>query len=560
VSAPESSAGPVGASVAPSSPSRKGRSPVLFAIIIAVVLILVGVSAFFLWPRAVAGSTVVYATASEMITLDPSTEFSNSVLVLPNVYETLTFFDPATNQAKALLATNWQSSANKLEWTFTLRQGVRFHDGTPFNATAVKFSIERTMRLGQGAAFIWAPVANIDIVSEFQVRFTLNFPAPLDWIASADYGAYIMSPKIPAEARNPDGSLNDTKFADWFEKGNDLGSGPYRLDPAEYDKKTRAVFRRFVDYWGGWRSGQFDNAVIRVMDNPAAREAAVLAGEVDIVIDVPVLDLPSLQADSRVRVLTTPSYRSLLAFFNTEKTGAPTTNVLVRQALAHSIPYQDVITVAAGGLASQPIGVVPAGMWGHDATLPNYELNLTRAEELLVQAGYATEPRFALTLTHLQGELFESKFAELYKEKLETLGITLNIQAMEWPQQWALAQTGPDGAQVQDIFVMYWWPTYITPYDFLWNMFHTGSYAFFNLGYYQNPTFDALIDDASTLEATSRDQALAKYREAQLILYNDAPGVGVLDLKNLYVMRSDLKGFVDNPAYPLVVFFYHLSR
>ena len=107
---------------------------------------------------------------------------------------------------------------------------------------------------------------------------------------------------------------------------------------------------------------------------------------------------------------------------------------------------------------------------------------------------------------------------------------------------------------------MYWWPTYVTPYDFLYNMFSSASYAYFNLGYYDNPTFDNTINNASSEEATSPTTALADYRSAQVMLYTDLPGVGVVDLKNLYLLRSNLNGFTDNPAYPLVVFFYQLSH
>ena len=235
---------------------------------------------------------------------------------------------------------------------------------------------------------------------------------------------------------------------------------------------------------------------------------------------------------------------------------APTNDVLVRQALAYAIPYDDFLSGVAGNLGTQPIGIVPAGMWGHDGTLPKYSFDPAHAEQLLLQSGVARP--FTLTLTYTLGDPFERGFAELYKEKLATLGITLNIQSLVWEQQWGLAKGLPENAQ--DIFVMYWWPTYVTPYDFLWNMFHTGSYQVFNLGYYQNPAFDSTIDQASTLEASDRNQALAMYREAQIMLYNDVPGIGLVDLQNLYLSKSNLVGLQDNAAYPLVVFFYQLSR
>jgi len=553
VSAPDGGEGRVEAAAAPPPPAPKRRSRALLAIIVAVILILVGVSAYVFWPRAAAERTIVYATSSEMVTLDPSTEFSNSILILPNVYETLTLWDPAAGVAKPLLATGWVHSADGLNWTFTLRQGVTFHDGTHFNSAAVKYSIGRTMNLSAGAAYIWAPISNpdtdIQVLDEYTIRFTLSYPAALDGIASSGYAAYIFSPNTPG--------ANYTEQARWFEQGHDSGSGPYTINAALYDatKKSYAVLDRFPGYWGGWRAGQFDHAIIKTIQDPAQREAAVLSGDVDVTIDVPLQDLPAIQSNPRVSVFTGPSYRAMYAFFNSAR--GPTSNLTFRQALAFAIPYDDIVNSVVKGLGQQSVGVIPTGMWGHDGTLPSYSFNLTRAWDLLNQSGVATP--LTLKFTYTQSDLFEQQFGTLYKEKLAVMGITLNVEGMPWEQQWALAQT-PLAAGSQDVFVMYWWPTYVTPYDFLTNMFGAASYAYFNLGYYNNTAFDSTIDAAVELEATNPSQALSEYRRAQTMLFNDCPAVGVVDLKNLYVMKADLKGLKDNPAYPLVVFFYQLSR
>lgn len=534
----------------PTEAAPKRRiSWILIAVIVAAIVVVAGVAVYLVLPRGPRVAT--YAVTSEMVSLDPSTEFSNSILVLTNVYEALTFFDPVTQQPKPWLATSWSSADGGTTWTFNLRQGVKFHDGTPFNATAVQFSIGRTWRMGQGASFIWFPVdwshpTPIEVVSEYVVRFHLAYPAPLDWIASAGYAAYIFSPKTPG--------ADDAEMATWFnDQHHDSGSGPYTIDAAQYTT-SRVVLNRFAGYWGGWGANQFDNAIIRVVADAAQREAAVRDGDADVTIDVPTADLPALRSNARVRVDTTPSYRTIYAFFNNNRT--PMTDPLVRQALAYAIPWDDFLTGVVKDLGTQPVGVIPKGMWGHDDTLPKYDFNLTKADALLTQAGVSRP--LTLNLTYTLGDPFERDFATLYKEKLATLSITLNIQPLVWEQQWGLAQGPPEDAQ--DIFVMYWWPTYITPYDFLWNMFSTGSFRIFNLGYYWNPTFDSTIDQASALEATDRAQALGLYRSAQMMLYDDAPGVGLVDLQNLIVSKSTLVGLKDNAAYPLCVFFYQLSR
>ncbi len=569
---------------APTPPPAPKRRPwKLLVVILVVIVALSAIAVYVVLSQPPKAETVItYATSSDMTTLDPSSEFSNSVILLPNVYETLTRWNPATNQAEALLATSWSISSDGLTWNWTLRQGVTFHDGTAFNANALKFSIDRTVYMNQGAAYIWYPLKgaaayfavsavaqpwttpewanftsqSITVVDAYHVTFHLDYPAAMEKVASSGYGAYMFSPNTPPTTASG-GNLTDqyTQQQTWFNTGHhDSGSGPYMVNSTEY-QASYAVLDKYTSYWGGWSAGQFDHAIIKTIADQAQRESSVTSGTTDITIDVPLQDLPTLRANAAVNVTENPSYRALYAFFNMVR--SPTSNLSVRQALAYAIPYDSVVSTAVSGLGSQSIGVVPSTMWGHDNSLPHYTFNLTKAHALLTQAGYPSGG-FTLNYTYLQGDLFEQKLGELWKEQLATLGITLNILGMPWDNQWALAKANP--AAAQDIFVMYWWPTYVTPYDFLYNMFSTSSYQYFNLGYYSNPKFDNLINNASAEEATSPTTALADYRTAQVMLFNDCPGLGVVDMKNLYVMKSNLHGFTDNPAYPLVVFFYQLSH
>jgi peptide/nickel transport system substrate-binding protein len=582
MASPESSVSPEPAPAPTPSPAPRRRPWKLIAIIVVVIVALSAIAAYVVLSSAPAANVVTYATSSDMTTLDPSSEFSNSIILLPSVYETLTKWDPTTNKAEPLLATSWQPSSDGLTWNFTLRQGVTFHDGTAFNATALKFSIDRTVYMNQGAAYIWFPLRGaaayflvynlsnpwarpewsnftsnaITIVDAYHVTFHLDYAAAMDKVASSGYGAYMFSPNTPpTTAAGGNLTTQFTAQQGWFnDQHHDSGSGPYSVDSTQYSA-SYAVLDKYANYWGGWKAGQFDHAIIKTIADPAQRESSVVSGTTDITIDVPLKDLGTLKNNSAVKVVENPSYRALYAFFNMVR--SPTSNLSVRQALAYALPYPDVVSTAVNGLGSQSIGVVPQTMWGHDGTLPRYEFNLTKAQALLTQAGYPNGG-FTLNYTYLSGDLFEKGLGQLWQAQLAKLHITLNVQALPWAQQWGEAKKNP--AAAQDIFVMYWWPTYVTPYDFLFNMFDTFSYAYFNLGYYSNSTFDNLIATASAEEATSPTLALQDYRQAQVMLFNDCPGLGVVDMKNLYVEKSNLQGFSDNPAYPLVVFFYQLSH
>jgi len=144
-----------------------------------------------------------------MVGWDPSTDYSNEIIAMNNMYETLTRYDSQTGQVKPLLATSWKKSADAKTWTFTIRQGVKFHDGKPMTAADVKASIDRTMTVNQGAAYIWGAVKSIAAPNATTVVFHLKYPAPIDLISSAGYAAFIYDTKASGA----------TPIAKWFAQG-----------------------------------------------------------------------------------------------------------------------------------------------------------------------------------------------------------------------------------------------------------------------------------------------------------------------------------------------------
>lgn len=491
-----------------------------------------------------APQVLVYANVTTFPDLDPSTGFSNDSAVVSNIYDTLTRYAPpgSTPQVQPLLATSWEQSADGLTWTFKLRPGVKFHDGTPVNAAAVKFSIERTMKLAQGGAFIWDPVKTVTAVDDLTVQFALKYQAPLDLIVSSGYGAWIMSP-----------AATEGKDNAWFNAGHDAGSGPYMLD--SYEKDQRAILKRFDGYWGGWKPGQFDTVIMKVVEDATARQQMIQSGEADFTYTIPTENLPALQADPSVKVVTNTAYQNLMILLNTVKD--PTKNVLVRQALAAAFPYQVVIDSTMTGYATQSRGAAPAALIDGSDQVPQAAYDIAKAKELLAQAGYPNGG-LTLSLTYTAGDTVEQQAAELFRAELAKIGITLEVKGLAWEAQWSLAKGDPTKAQ--DGFMFYWWPTYATPYDFMFNLFHSEKSPNFNLGYYKNPAYDTLIDEANTLLSSDRATAMKKFVEADTTLVNDAAAIFVYDQQNIHVIRANLNGYVDNPAYPHVLFAYNVSR
>jgi len=483
---------------------------------------------------------------------DPSETYSNEVIVFNNLYETLVRYDPFKDEYLPVLATSWTVSDDGLTYTFNLRKGVKFHCGHAMTASDVKYSIERNIKGydGQGprgASYIWGPVKEINVIDDYTVQFVLSYPSALLNIASAAYCAHIYC-----------GECTEKYGYDWFYEGHELGTGPYMLE--KYDKAMDMVtLTKFEDYWGGWEGKHFDKVVIKSTPEWATARLQLEAGEVDFVDRLPFEDIEALRKTAGIEIVETPAYQNMFGFFNTEK--PPLDNKLVRQAISYAVPYDDIVNYVMSGYARQSKGPVPYGLWGHSEEVFQYKYDLTKAKELLIEAGY-TDPTacgFSLLYTYNAGDEYERRTGELMKAELAKLGITLELRGMPWEEQWGLA-TAEDPNTRQDIFVMYWWPDYPDPYTFLGPMFHSEEEIVFNFGYYDNPEYDKLIDDGAAIAGTDREEAIRMFRDAQQILVEDAPVIFFFDQEYIRPKRASLKGYVDNPAYAHVVWWYYCYR
>ncbi|MFQ5762524.1 MAG: ABC transporter substrate-binding protein, partial [Candidatus Bathyarchaeia archaeon] len=324
--------------------------------------------------------------------LDPSTQFSNEIIIIAgNMYEPLTWVNP-DGEVVGVLAKSWTVSDDGLTWNFTLREGVKFHDGTLMNSTAVKLSFDRTSRMGLGAAFIWAAVNETITFDDdpYLIQFKLNFPSPLDKIAAASYASWVFSPEVFKVG-------NDAEIGEWLngpppdsgifagDPPYDVGTGPYYLD--EWVPGSHAILKKFDDYWGNWTGGPYyDTIYLTYVEEAATRETGILGEEYDFTYETAKEGLESLDASPVADVVDIPSFQNLLGLLNTKR--APTDNKLVRQALAYATPYQTIIDEVLVGYGVQSRGPVPAGLFGHIDTLFKYTNNLDKARELLTEAGY----------------------------------------------------------------------------------------------------------------------------------------------------------------------------
>lgn len=484
-----------------------------------------------------------YALFSKpIINWDPAVELSSGIVTHSNIYETLLHYNSETMELEPVLATGVTSNEDGTVWQFKLREGVTFHDGTPFTSEAVKYSIERTVEIGQGASYIWEPVEDINLVDDYTVEFICKYPAAVNLISASCYGAFIISPSIGEQGE------------DYFLNGNACGTGPFMLESS--NNNDDIVLTRYEDYWRGWGENHFEKVIIKEYTEVSARRQLLEQGEADITNSLPSEDIEALKSVEGVKIDVCKSFVSLMMQFNTIK--KPLDDVRVRQALAYCTPYQDIIDHAVGGYGTQTYGAVPEGIWGYNDGLPQYSLDLDKAAELFEDAG-VDPASLKLLLTYTSGSESERKVAELFKAELSKLDIELEIRALPWESHAELAYAD-DIEKRQDVFVMYWWPDIITPNSWYEPLFYTQEPTILNFSYYSNPEVDALIDQGKKESAVDLDLAAKTFNRVQELFVEDCPAVFVYDEELVWVTNSSFKGHVDNPAYPHVVYFYNTYR
>jgi len=528
--------------------------------LLVILLVAMGISYYMLsTPRETARpKVVVYAYNDRITGIDPSIEDDTGLVVLGSVYEPLLYYDPLRNEFKPALAINWSSNEDGTEWVFHLRQGVKFHDGTLFNATAVKISIERARDIyretGRGLGYIWDAVDDIEVVDEYTVKFKLSHPQRLDMMAAASYAAYIFSPS--ALEKSGASSYMDKALEEWFNSGNDAGSGPYMIVSYKPDSEVR--LRKYNEWWG-WsivnNPDAPDEVVIKIVTDPQSQYNGLISGEIDIASSIPRDNIQDI-LNRGYKSYNMTTYHNYIMFFNVKR--YPTNITEFRKAILYMIDLDEAVRLAMKGYAVKGSGIIPHGFPGHVENL-TYTANESIAREYLRESNVSTPVTIEILYQVDYEEL--QVFAEYLQSRLKEIGIDLKLNPQPWSQLKDIARSVWDNPEsVPHIVIADWWPTIPSPYDYLYSMFHSESKEW-NFAGYEDPDFDKLIDEAFALEGSNYTQALTLYREAQLKLFNEAIAINLWDEVKpfIYGGRVDIPEEAMNPLYMYVIWFQYVK-
>lgn len=447
----------------------------------------------------------VWSDYGEPFTIDPAiVQDSASFAFARNVYEALVEIDLDKLQVIPRLATQWQTSQDGLTWTFKLRTDVRFHDGTAFDANAVKVSIERMLGIGQGSSFLIDKISAVNVVDSSTVTITTKVLDPYLLAHLVKIG--MVSPAAVAAHKTAD----DPWAKVWFAE-NTAGSGPYRL--TAWEKGAQLTLSKNQDWWFGWQPGSIDEVTFKWAGESTTRAQMLSRGEADLVGWLPPNDVLPIAKQPGFQLVEWKTFDTDPGIFlNTKK--APLDNLKVRQALVAAFDYQAVIDYYQG-YGSTPGGPVPADFPGGGAQgFAPFKQDLGKAKQLIQESGIdpgATK----LTFIVPSGQAEFLFGATDLQASAKQLGFAIEISEVPWAQMLELYKSDDTSAHLTDFALT---PYSLDPIQYLRPFYY--STGFYNMCKYRNPAVDRLIDQASTTaDAAAREQLLA---QAETVIRDDA--------------------------------------
>ncbi|WP_078409051.1 ABC transporter substrate-binding protein [Priestia abyssalis] len=490
-------------------------------------------------PPSKDGGTLIVGIESETDVLDPHRAGGWVTMRVNNqMYEPLIGEDLSKSSEEApvpelipVLAKEWEVSEDGKVYTFHLREGIKFHDGTPFNAQAVEFNVKRLTdksfeyydKLGAARTFrTWKFFESVKAVDENTLQMTLSqpfseFPRMLAQINSLQ----IISPEAIKKY------------------GNDgLGEHPVGTGPFKFEKRTRGEGITLVkneDYWG--TKAHLDSVVFRPLSDSASRVLAIQNDEVDIIAVPPPDAIENLKQKGYEIVSGTPPHVWYMTF-NFENDIMK--NQKVRQAINYAIDREGIANELLKGTVHPAYTIQSPGNMGHDPNEKWYEYDPEKAKELLAEAGY--KDGFTTTLRTSvdgSGQLLPVDIAEWIQRDLKKVGIDLKLDTKEWISYFSQYNEG----MPNDVGMNQMSSGRTTPY-FLAMVAHSQFKApgGFNSGKYINSNLDKVMDAAST--SVNEQEALEQWKKAEAMIMEDAAFAPIVNDSAPYVVHSRVKDFV----------------
>lgn len=427
-----------------------------------------------------------------------------------NIFDTLVRLNES-NDYEPCLAETWENPDDNT-WIFHLKEGVKFTNGEPADAQAVKYSLDRIMN-----PEVKSPQASrLSLVEEVQATdaktVVIKTKEPYAALLNIMTLMFIVPPKAVEE-------MGNEKFAQ-----SPIGSGPFIFE--EFVPGEKVVLTANKEYWKG--APKIDKVIFRPISEASTRIASLKTGEVDIVSAIPPNNLKDLQSSSDIK---TTAKTGVMLYMGLDTLTAPLDNLKVRQAINYAIDKDTIVKSILLGTAKVMAGPVFDVTKGFDSSIKPYPYDIEKAKQLLKEAGY--ENGFKLKLATppqgVEGTTNTLEVAQAIAAQLKDVGIEVELDITDPATQFARYKN----REFQSY--LFTWDTQVEPDRYLYSLFDTKSRGY----YYSNAAIDEMLHKGrATMDQTAREEI---YKQLHKMLYDDAPWGFLYNQEAYYGYRSNVK-------------------
>ncbi|MGA2081793.1 MAG: ABC transporter substrate-binding protein [Holophaga sp.] len=487
--------------------------------------LLIALGAACAW-AATPPDTLVLGKSSDPQMLDTCvSEDNNDWTITYPAYQRLMKYKGSGTVVEPDLATGYSISKDNLIYTFHIKSGQKFDDGSTLDANAVKFTFDRLMKLKEGPADPFPADLTCTVLNPTTVEFHMGKVCPYFVYVLANNCGGIINPKVMEHEVNGDNAKA------WL-AGHTAGSGPFRL--AEWLKSQSLTLDQNPYYAG--KKPVLKKMVVRIIGEAASRRLQLESGDLDIVETLPVDQFAEVAKKPNLVVTQNPSLLCTYLYMNNSR--PPLNNPEVRQAISYAADYTGIIKSIMKGQAKQMRGPIPEGMWAHDPSAFMFSNDMAKAKALLAKNHISN-----LTL----GFLYSNRdpnwepIALSTQAQLAQLGITVKLESMANATMRERLNKGDF-----DLSIGNWSPDFADPSQFMNAWFQEDRKGLAgNRSFYDNPTVNKMVLDAAS--TTDQKMRVKLYQDAQKIAINDAAYVYLYQKNSQVALSKAVKGFVFNP-------------
>lgn len=480
--------------------------------------------------------TLIYGRGDDSVTLDPAdAEDGESVKIITNVFDTLVHYADDSAQLVPALATEWSVSEDGRRWSFKLREGVEFHDGSVFDADAVVFTFNRLIdpncadRADAAVPYRadYSVIERVEAAGPREVVFHLKRPSGVFLRLAAMFPASIVSPKAVRELGRD-------------VKKHPVGTGAFRFQ--EWRGKEYVTIVAHESHWRG--RPKLDQVIFKPILEPAARRRQLAGGEIHMADELSIPVRQQIRSDSSLVLQTCPGMNTAyLAMNNDHK---PFDDPRVRRAIAHAIDKEAIARSAYENEGTIATTLIPKAMWGHHVGIVDYPHDPAKAKELLREAGVepGTKIKFMAMRNGRPYMPSPDQAAAIVTQSLREIGFDPVVHSPDWSQY--LDQVGRGE---HDICLFGWITDTADPDNFLYALLDKDNAVLpkaHNVCFYRSEPVHELLIQAQ--QETKQEKRAELYLKAQEIIHQDCPMVPLMHLDLATGLRPEVEGYRVHPT------------